>query len=97
MIFCNVVDRNGYLPVHNRKYSQPQRPDDVNWNIANSRNRRFFDNRTGLAAARNTRPYLIQANPRDMGNGTIVLVKEIDSPIRVLGKPWGGFRTAYTT
>jgi methyl-accepting chemotaxis protein len=97
MIFCNVVDRNGYLPVHNRKYSQPQRPDDVNWNIANSRNRRFFDNRTGLAAARNTRPYLIQANPRDMGNGMIVLVKEIDSPIRVLGKPWGGFRTAYMT
>ena len=97
MIFCNVVDRNGYLPVHNRKYSQAQRPNDVNWNIANSRNRRFFDNRTGLAAARNTRPYLIQANPRDMGNGTIVLVKEIDSPIRVSGKPWGGFRTAYTT
>ncbi|MBI4274596.1 MAG: methyl-accepting chemotaxis protein [Rhizobiales bacterium] len=95
LIFSNVVDRNGYLPVHNRKYSQPQRPGDVNWNTAHSRNRRFFDNRTGLAAARNTRPYLIQSNPRDMGNGVIVLVKEVDCPIRVLGKAWGGFRMAY--
>ncbi len=95
LIFCNLVDRNGFLPVHNRKYSQPQRPGDVNWNIAHSRNRRFFDNRAGLAAARNTRPYLIQSNPRDMGNGVIMFVKEIDCPIRVLGKPWGGFRMAY--
>ena len=95
IIFCNLIDRNGYLPVHNRKYSQPQRPDDVNWNIANSRNCRFFDNRVGLAAARNARPFLIQSNPREMGNGVIVLVKETDSPIRVLGKHWGGFRMAY--
>ncbi len=95
LVFCNAVDRNGFLPVHNRKYSHPQRPGDVNWNIANSRNRRFFDSRVGLAAARNTRPYLLQSNARDMGNGVIALVREIDCPIRVLGKHWGGFRMAY--
>ncbi len=95
MIFCAAVDRNGYLGMHNVKYSQPQRPGDLVWNAANSRNRRIFDDRAGLSAARNVRPYLIQNYPRDMGNGVIVLMREIDVPIRVFGKHWGGFRTAY--
>jgi methyl-accepting chemotaxis protein len=95
MIFCAAVDRNAYLPVHNRMYSRPQKPDDIAWNTANCRNRRIFDDRAGLAAARNTRPYLIQNYPRDMGNGITIMMQEIDAPIRVNGKHWGGFRTAY--
>ena len=95
MVFCAAVDRNGYLPVHNRIYSHPQRPGDIAWNTANSRNRRIFDDRAGLAAARSVRPYLIQNYPRDMGNGVIVMMMEIDAPIRVFGKHWGGFRSAY--
>jgi methyl-accepting chemotaxis protein len=95
MIFCAAVDRNAYLPVHNLKYSHPQRPDDVAWNIANCRNRRIFDDRAGLCAARSARPYLIQSYPRDMGNGVTIWMKEIDVPIRVRGRHWGGFRTAY--
>lgn len=95
MFFCACVDRNGFLGVHNRIYSQPQRPGDVTWNTANSRNRRIFDDRAGLSAARNVRPYLIQNYPRDMGGGAIVVMREIDAPIRVFGKHWGAFRTAY--
>jgi methyl-accepting chemotaxis protein len=95
MVFCAAVDRNGYLPVHNRVYSQPQRPGEHAWNMANSRNRRIFDDRAGLAAGRVVRPYLLQNYPRDMGNGVIVTMQEIDVPIRVRGKHWGGFRTAY--
>ena len=95
MTFCAAVDRNGYLPVHNKVYSQAQRPDDVAWNVAHCRNRRIFDDRAGLAAARNGRPYLIQNYPRDMGNGVTVMMREIDVPIRVFGKHWGGLRTAY--
>lgn len=95
MVFCAAVDRNGYLGVHNTIYSQPQRPGDLAWNTAHSRNRRIFDDRAGLSAARNVRRYLIQNYPRDMGNGVIVLMQEIDVPIRVFGKHWGGFRTAY--
>jgi methyl-accepting chemotaxis protein len=95
MIFCAAVDRNGYLPVHNRKYSFPQRPGELAWNTANSRNRRIFDDRAGLAAARNVRPYLIQVYLRDMGDGVTVMMREIDAPIRVFGRHWGGFRTAY--
>jgi methyl-accepting chemotaxis protein len=95
MFFCACVDRNGFLGVHNRIYSQPQRPGDVAWNTGNARNRRIFDDRAGLSAARNVRPYLIQNYPRDMGGGVVVVMREIDAPIRVFGKHWGAFRTAY--
>jgi methyl-accepting chemotaxis protein len=95
MVFCVTIDRNGYLPVHNKIYSHPQRPSDVAWNTANSRNRRIFNDTAGLAAGRNQRTYLIQSYARDMGNGKTVMMREIDVPIRVRGRHWGGFRTAY--
>jgi methyl-accepting chemotaxis protein len=95
MAFCAMVDRNGFLPVHNKIYSHPQRPGDPVWNMANSRNRRIFNDPAGLAAAQNLRPYLIQSYARDMGNGNTVMMREIDVPIRVQGRHWGGFRTAY--
>ena len=91
--FCAPCDRQGYIATHNREYSLPQRPDDRAWNIANSRNRRIFDDRTGLLAARNTRPILIQAYARDMGQTTVWL-KEFDAPIIVQGRHWGGMRLA---
>jgi methyl-accepting chemotaxis protein len=95
MAFCVMIDRNGYLPVHNKLYSHPQRPGDVAFNTANSRNRRIFNDAAGLAAGRNQRPYLIQSYARDMGGGKTVMMREIDVPIRVRGRHWGGFRTAY--
>jgi methyl-accepting chemotaxis protein len=95
MVFCVMIDRNGYLPVHNKVYSHPQRPGDVAWNTANSRNRRIFNDTAGLAAGRNLRSYLIQSYARDMGNGKTVMMREIDVPVRINGRHWGGFRTAY--
>jgi methyl-accepting chemotaxis protein len=95
MAFCAMIDTNCYLPVHNKIYSHPQRPGDVTWNTANSRNRRIFNDPAGLAAGRNQRAYLIQSYARDMGNGNTVMMREIDVPIRVKGRHWGGFRTAY--
>jgi methyl-accepting chemotaxis protein len=95
MAFCAMIDCNGYLPVHNRIYSHPQRPGDVTWNTANSRNRRIFNDPAGLAAGRNQRAYMVQSYARDMGNGKTVMMREIDVPIRVKGRHWGGFRTAY--
>ena len=90
-----VIDTNGYLPVHNKIYSHPQRPGDVTWNTANSRNRRIFNDAAGLAAGRNQRAYLVQSYARDMGNGKTIMMREIDVPVRVQGRHWGGFRTAY--
>ncbi len=95
MAFCAMVDRNGFLPVHNKIYSHPQRPGDAAWNTANCRNRRIFNDPAGLGAAHNLRSYLIQSYARDMGNGNTVMMREIDVPVRVQGRHWGGFRTAY--
>jgi methyl-accepting chemotaxis protein len=95
MAFAAMIDRNGYLPVHNKIYSHPQKPGDVAFNTASSRNRRIFNDTAGLAAGQNTRAYLIQTYARDMGNGKLVMMREIDVPVRVQGRHWGGFRTAY--
>ncbi|MBV8502925.1 MAG: chemotaxis protein [Paucibacter sp.] len=95
IVFCMAADRNGYVPTHNRKYSQAQRAGDVVWNTANCRNRRIFNDRTGLASARNERPFLLQTYRRDMGGGRFVLLKEASAPITLRGKHWGGLRLAF--
>ncbi len=95
VVFCISADRNGYISTHNKVYCNPQRPDDVVWNTANSRWRRIFNDRTGLSSARNTRPFLLQTYRRDMGGGKFVLLKEASAPIMVQGRHWGGLRLAY--
>ena len=94
VVFCACVDVNGYLPTHNLKFAQPQGDDPV-WNAANCRNRRVFDDRVGLAAGRNTEPFLLQTYRRDMGGGTFVMMKDVSAPIMVAGQHWGGLRLAY--
>jgi methyl-accepting chemotaxis protein len=92
--FCAALDENGYLPTHNLKFSKPQGPDPL-WNAANCRNRRIFNDRTGLGAGQNTRPFLLQTYRRDMGGGVFVLMKDASAPIMVNGRHWGGFRMGY--
>lgn len=94
VVFCAAVDTSGYLPTHNRKFSQPQRQDPV-WNAAHCRNRRIFDDRVGLKAGRNTKPFLLQVYRRDMGGGEFVMMKDLSAPITVSGRHWGGLRLAY--
>ena len=94
VVFCAAVDRNGFLPTHNIKFSQPQGSDPV-WNNANSRNRRLFNDRTGLAAGQNQKPFLLQTYRRDMGGGEFVLMKDLSAPILVQGRHWGGLRMGY--
>jgi methyl-accepting chemotaxis protein len=95
IVFCIAADRNGYIACHNQKYNHPQRAGDVAWNTANCRNRRIFNDHTGLASARNRKPFLLQTYRRDMGGGQFVLLKEAAAPIVVNGRHWGGLRLAY--
>jgi methyl-accepting chemotaxis protein len=97
IIFCVAIDRNGYIPTHNKQYSHKQRANDPAWNAANCRNRRIFDDRTGLSAARNKKPFLLQTYRRDMGGGKFVIMKDVSAPISILGKHWGGLRLGYLT
>ncbi len=94
IVFCAAVDRNGYLPTHNKIYSQPQ-GDDPAWNAANCRNRRMFNDRTGGAAGRNRRKFLLQTYRRDMGDGNYVLMKDASAPIKVGTQHWGGLRIGF--
>ena len=94
VVFCIAVDRNGYVATHNRMYCQPQRG-DLAWDSANSRYRRIFNDRTGLASARNERPFLLQTYRRDMGGGNFVVMKEAAAPVTVNGRHWGGLRLAF--
>ncbi|WP_239988764.1 methyl-accepting chemotaxis protein [Paramagnetospirillum kuznetsovii] len=92
--FCVACDRNGYIGTHINKVSHPQGPDPV-WNNANCRNRRIFNDRTGLSAGRNTKPFLLQTYRRDMGGGKYVMMKDVSAPIFVQGRHWGGLRFGY--
>ena len=91
--FCVAVDRNGYLPVHMASYSRPQ-GDDPEWNQRHSRNRRKFDDRAGLAAARNLQEILVQTYHRQLDNGATVMMKDLSMPITVEGRHWGAMRMA---
>jgi len=94
VVFCIATDRNGYVSTHNRQYNQHPRG-DVAWDTANSRWRRIFNDRTGLASARNKRPFLLQTYRRDMGGGKFIVMKEAAAPITVQGRHWGGLRLAF--
>lgn len=95
VMFGVTVDRNGYLPTHNRKYSKPQTKDPI-WNQANCRNHRMFNtSRTELAATHNQNKFLLQTYRRDMGGGNFVLMKDLSAPIWVHGKHWGALRVGY--
>jgi methyl-accepting chemotaxis protein len=95
VVFCVPIDRNGYIPTHNAKFSKPQGADPV-WNNANCRNRRIFNDRVGLAAGRNTEPFLVQTYRRDMGGGRTALMLDVSAPIMIQGRHWGGLRLGYT-
>lgn len=90
ILFTIAVDRNGYLPTHNTKYSQPLTGDpdhDTKWN----RSKRIFNDTTGLAAATNTAPYLLQKYSRDTGEE----IKDLSIPIFINGQHWGAIRVGY--
>jgi methyl-accepting chemotaxis protein len=91
---CTAIDRNGYIPVHHPKHSQPQRAGEIAWNERNCRNRRIYDDPMRLTAARGTRPYTIQQF-RHERDGKMLLIRSVAAPIRVFGKHWGAVRTTY--
>jgi methyl-accepting chemotaxis protein len=93
--FAISTDRNGYIPTHMLRVSKPQGADPV-WNAANCRNRRIFNDRTGLLCGQNTEPFVLQTYRRDMGGGRFVMMKDVSAPIWVRGRHWGGFRIGYT-
>ncbi len=91
LLFVVAVDVNGYLPTHNSRYSKPLTK-DRDYNLLNNRTKRMFDDKTGLAAARNIQPYLLQKYSRDTGEE----LYDLSVPIFISGKHWGAIRIGYS-
>lgn len=90
LIFAVLVDRNGYLPTHDLRYSQPLTGNLAN-DLVNNRTKRIFNDRTGLAAARSTAPFLIQRYMRDTGE----TMADLSVPVMVRGIHWGAVRLGF--
>ncbi|MCB9653887.1 MAG: chemotaxis protein [Deltaproteobacteria bacterium] len=90
--FVVTVDKNGYLPTHNQRYSQ-KLTGHKQIDLVNNRTKRIFDDRTGIRAARNENDFLLQLYFRDTGE----VMKDLSVPIRIEGKHWGGLRFGYVS
>ena len=90
LVFVIAVDRNGYLPTHNSRYSRPL-TDSADQNAKWNRTKRIFNDRTGLAAARNKEPYLLQRYSRDTGE----VMSDLSVPIIIQNRHWGAVRIGY--
>jgi PAS domain S-box-containing protein len=91
VVFAILVDRNGYVPTHNSRYSQPL-TGDLLFDRNNNRTKRIFDDAVGLNAARYRgsaeEPVLRQVYRRDTGE----VMWDISAPVIVDGEHWGAFR-----
>ena len=88
--FSLAVDTNGYGATHNSWYSKPA-TGDAAIDLVNSRDKRIFNDPAGLRAARNTQRFLLQTYARDTGE----IMTELDVPIMVDGRHWGGLRLGF--
>ena len=95
VVFAVLVDRNGYLPTHNSKYSQPL-TGNPDIDKTGNRTKRIFNDPTGLAAAQynneDGKGYLRQIYKRDTG----VTMWDVSAPVYVRGEHWGGFRIGFS-
>lgn len=88
-ISCN---RKGYIPTHNRKFSQPLTGNEK-IDFVNNRTKRIFDDPVGRRCGDHDQPFLLQTYRRDTGE----IMHDISAPIYVKGQHWGGFRIGYKT
>ncbi len=91
ILFVVAVDRNGYVPTHNSKYSKPL-TNDPDYNSKNNRTKQLYNDRAGLAAARNKKQFLLQTYSRDTGEE----IYDLSIPIMINTKHWGAIRIGYT-
>lgn len=90
LVYAGAVDRNGYFPTHNRRFTQPLTGDYAR-DLAGNRTKRIFSDRVGLTCGSPGAPFRLQAYRRDTGE----LMFDLSVPIRACGRHWGGFRIGY--
>jgi methyl-accepting chemotaxis protein len=85
--YAILIDTRGYAPIHNLKFSKPL-TGDPQADLVGNRTRRIWEDPTGQRSAKNTQPMLLQTYARDTGE----ILSEIDMPININGRHWGGVR-----
>ncbi len=90
-IFALAVDTNGYAPTHCSKYSKKP-TGNYEVDLVNSRDKRIFNDQTGLKAAKNEKKFLLQVYLRDTGE----IIADLSMPIYVNDKHWGALRVGLT-
>jgi methyl-accepting chemotaxis protein len=90
MYYAICVDRSGYCPCHNKRYTQPL-TGDLKRDKDNNRTKRIFNDRTGIRSATNEEPFLLQTYLRDTGE----VMNDMSTPIMIRGRHWGGVRIGY--
>ncbi len=90
ILYAGAVDRNGYFPTHNLRYSQALTGDYAT-DLLNNRTKRIFSDRTGQRCASHQKAYLLQTYKRDTGE----VIHDLSVPIFVKGQHWGAFRIGY--
>ncbi|MGA8010145.1 MAG: methyl-accepting chemotaxis protein [Thiomonas sp.] len=88
--FVLLVDQNGYAAAHNSIFDRPVTGDYAT-DLVGNRSMRLFNDPVGLAAARNTNPYLLQVYARDTGE----IMQELSRPVHVAERHWGAVRLAF--
>jgi methyl-accepting chemotaxis protein len=86
-VYFLLIDNKGYSTIHNLKFSKPL-TGNYEADLVGNRTRRIWDDPTGQRAAKNTQPLLLQTYARDTGE----VLSEINLPIIVDGRHWGGLR-----
>ena len=90
VFYAICVDRSGYCPSHNLRYTRPLTGDPHKDKDGN-RTKRIFNDRTGIRCATNEGTFLLQTYLRDTGE----VMNDISIPITIAGKHWGGVRIGY--
>jgi methyl-accepting chemotaxis protein len=90
-VFCLCVDRKGYAPTHNSKYSRPL-TGDLKKDLVESRDKRMFSDPVGLRAAQNLSAWLLQTYRRDTGE----VLNDLSLPIEINGRHWGSLRLGFS-
>lgn len=90
VVYAIATTPDGYVPTHNRAFSQPP-IGDPEIDKVKSRSKRLFNDRTGARCGSHERKVLLQTYSRDTGE----LMHDLSVPIMVNGRHWGGLRLGY--
>ncbi len=90
LVYAIATTPEGYVPTHNRAFSQPP-VGNPEIDRVKSRSKRLFNDRTGGRCGSHQRRVLLQTYSRDTGE----LMHDLSVPIMVNGRHWGGLRLGY--